>query len=72
MIEKNELEQYISGKRHEASSRFHVALDPELKLVENSVHQIIEKGLKDVRDLDTWGWNEIRFLVAKSSERQVS
>jgi hypothetical protein len=38
-----------------------VALEPELELVKNSVHRVIENDLKGVRDLDTRGWNEIRF-----------
>ena len=29
-----------------------IALEPELQLVKDSVHRIIEKGLEDVRDLD--------------------
>ena len=38
-----------------------IALEPELQLVKDSVHRVIEKDLKDVRDLDTGGWNEICF-----------
>ena len=38
-----------------------VDLEPELQLVKDSVHRMIEKDLEDVKDLDTRGWNEIRF-----------
>ena len=38
-----------------------IALEPELQLVKDSVHRVIEKGLEDVKDLDARGWNEIRF-----------
>src|SRR5947207_4164105 len=40
-----------------------VALEPELQLVKDSVHRVIEKSLEGVRDLDTRGWNEIRFWL---------
>ena len=40
-----------------------VALEPELELVKNSVHRVMENGLEGVRDLDTRGWNEIRFWL---------
>lgn len=40
-----------------------VALEPELQLVKDSVHRVIEKGLKGVKDLDARGWNEIRFWL---------
>jgi hypothetical protein len=38
-----------------------IDLEPELQLIKNSVHRMIEKGLKDVKDLNARGWNEIRF-----------
>ena len=38
-----------------------IALESELQLVKDSVHRVIEKDLEDVKDLDTRGWNEIRF-----------
>ena len=40
-----------------------VALEPELQVVKDSVHRVIEKGLESVGDLDTRGWNEIRFWL---------
>ena len=40
-----------------------IALESELQLVKDSVHRVIEKGLDGVRDLDTRGWNEIRFWL---------
>ena len=40
-----------------------VALEPELEPVKNSVHRVIENCLEGVRDLDTCGWNEIRFWL---------
>ncbi len=40
-----------------------VALEPELQLVKDSVHWVIEKGLEGVKDLDARGWNEIRFWL---------
>ena len=40
-----------------------VALEPELELVKNSVYRVIENGLAGVKDLDTRGWNEIRFWL---------
>jgi hypothetical protein len=40
-----------------------VGLEPELQLVKDSVHRVIEKGLEGVKDLDVRGWNEIRFWL---------
>src|SRR5205814_4899023 len=40
-----------------------VALEPQLQLVKNSVHRVIENCLKGIGDLDTRGWNEIRFWL---------
>jgi len=40
-----------------------VTLEPELQLVKDSVHRVIEKGLEGVRDLDTRRWNELRFWL---------
>jgi hypothetical protein len=40
-----------------------VVLEPELQLVKDSVHRVIEKGLEGVKDLDVRGWNEIRFWL---------
>jgi len=40
-----------------------IALEPELQLVKDSVHRVIEKGLEGVKDLDARGWNEIRFWL---------
>jgi len=40
-----------------------VALEPELQSVKDSIHRVIEKGLEGVKDLDTRGWNEIRFWL---------
>jgi hypothetical protein len=40
-----------------------ITLKPELQLIKDSVHQVIEKGLEDVKDLDIRGWNEIRFWL---------
>src|SRR5438046_9591586 len=37
-----------------------VALEPELELVKNSVHRVMENGLEGGRDLDSRGWNEMR------------
>jgi len=39
------------------------ASEPALELVKKSVHRVIENGLEGVRDLDSRGWNEIRFWL---------
>ena len=38
-----------------------IALESELQLIKDSVHRVIEKDLEGVKDLNTRGWNEIRF-----------
>ena len=38
-----------------------IDLKPELQLVKDSVYWVIEKDLKNVKDLNARGWNEIRF-----------
>ena len=46
-----------------------IASEPELQSVKDSVHRVIEKGLESVRDLDTRGWNEVRFWL-RSHQRE--
>jgi hypothetical protein len=40
-----------------------IDLEPELQLIKDSVHRVIEKSLEGVKDLDARGWNEIRFWL---------